>query len=109
VRSTEADAANSGPNQRSANEWQGLSRRSQPNRTLSGRWIDHDPTLRDLQFTAGDHAACGSAGRLHQVAPFLAADGSRRVRRADRGIVRPGLEQRYDRRFELLVDCIYAV
>ena len=68
----------------------------QPNRPLRRRRIDHGAALGDLQFTAGDHAACGSSGRFHQFAPPLPADLFRRVGRADRGIRGPCTEQRND-------------
>ncbi len=82
-----------------------LARPPQPNWTLSGRWVDHCAALGDLQLTAGDHAAGGSSGRFHKIAPFLAADRLRRIGWTDRRGLRPGSEQRDDRFFQPEIGC----
>jgi hypothetical protein len=78
-------------------------RSPQPDRPLRGRRVDHGTSLRDLQVATGDHAARGSSGRLHQVAPPLIAHRSCGFGRADRGVLRSRIEQRGDDLFELAV------
>lgn len=72
-------------------------------RAFRGRAIDDLAALGDVYLIGGDEAAGCAAGGFHQLAPLVAADGARRVRRADRGRRRPLREQLEDGGLELLI------